>query len=215
MGHVLYIEGSPRKLRSASIEVAQAALAAWQVADASLTVDTLDVWAEKLPEFDGAAMEAKYAGIAGTPLTEEQASAWAAIRKLAGRFQSADAILIAVPLWNFSIPYKLKHLIDVVSQKDLLFRFDERGLDGLLHGKQALLVCARGLDYSPGAGMPADSYDFQKPYLETWLRFIGIADITTIVVEKTLFGAEIDRAARMSASAQAVEAVKKMAARSS
>ena len=215
MARVLYIEGSPRKLRSASIEVAQAALAAWRVADTSLTIDALDVWSSELPEFDGAAMEAKYAGLAGAELTAEQASAWAAIRKLAMRFHAADALLIAAPLWNFSVPYKLKHLIDVVSQKDLLFSFDARGFAGLLHGKKALLVCARGLDYSPSTDTPAGSYDFQKPYLETWLRFIGIADITTVVVEKTLFGAEIDRAARMSASSQAVEAVKRMAARSS
>jgi FMN-dependent NADH-azoreductase len=40
LAHLLYIEGSPRKARSASIEVAAAALAAWRVADSTLTVDT-------------------------------------------------------------------------------------------------------------------------------------------------------------------------------
>jgi FMN-dependent NADH-azoreductase len=213
MAHILYIEGSPRKLRGASIEVARAALTAWRAADAALTVDTLDVWSLELPEFDSAAMEAKYAGLVGTALTEEQASAWTAIRKLALRFHAADALLIATPLWNFSIPYKLKHLIDVVSQKDLLFSFDERGFGGLLAGKKALLICARGLDYGPGADTPAGSHDFQKPYLETWLRMIGIVDITTIVVEKTLFGAEIDRQGRAAASAGAVQAATQMAAR--
>jgi FMN-dependent NADH-azoreductase len=56
----------------------------------------------------------------------------------------------------------------------------------------ALLICARGLDYSPSAYTPADIYDFKKPYLETWLRFIGISNITTVTVEKTLFGPEVD-----------------------
>ena len=59
MAHVLYIESSPRKLRSASIEVAQAVLSAWRKADPKLTVDTLDVWSTKLPEFDGPLMEAR------------------------------------------------------------------------------------------------------------------------------------------------------------
>ena len=72
LAHVLYIESSPRKLRSASIEVAQAALSAWRKADPKLTVDTLDVRSTKLPEFDGPLMEARYAGLAGTPLTKEQ-----------------------------------------------------------------------------------------------------------------------------------------------
>ena len=211
MAHLLYIEGSPRKARSASIEVADAALAAWRAADSTLTVDTLDVWSEELPDFDGPVMEAKYAALSGTPLTEEQASAWSSIRKLAARFHAADALVLAAPLWNFGVPYRLKQLIDVVSQKDLLFSFDERGFGGLLPGRTALLICARGLDYSPSAYTPAGTYDFQKPYLETWLRFIGISNIETVTVEKTLFGPEADGASRAAAKAYAAEAVHRCA----
>ena len=46
---------------------------------------------------------------------------------------------------------------------------------------------------------PAMTYDFQKPYMETWLRLIGITDISDIIVEKTLFGAEVDIESRMKA----------------
>jgi FMN-dependent NADH-azoreductase len=186
--HVLYIEGSPRKHRSASIEAARAALAAWKEVDSSLTIDVLDVWSEGLPEFNGHAMEAKYAGFAGTPLSEEQLAAWSAIRKLTDRFHAANVFVIASPLWNFGVPYRLKQLIDVVSQKDLLFSFDERGLNGLLSGKKALLVCARGLDYAPNSTTKAERYDYQRPYLEAWLRFIGISEIALVIVEKTLCG---------------------------
>lgn len=211
LAHVLYIEGSPRKLRSASIEVAQAAFSAWRTVDPDLTVDTLDVWSTELPEFDGPAMEAKYAGLAGTPPTEEQELAWVGIRKIAARFHAADALVLAVPLWNFSVPYKLKHLIDVVSQKDVLFSFDGKGFEGLLRGRRALLICARGLDYSPSAVTPADTHDFQKPYVETWLRFIGITDIETIIVEKTLFGPEVDGVARATARMEAERAAQRFA----
>lgn len=207
MTHILYIEASPRKRRSASIEIAQAALAAHRNMDASVTIDTLDLWSTELPDFDGPLLEAKHAGLAGTPLTRDQAAAWAQIRALGARFLAADTLVLAVPLWNFSVPYRLKHLIDVVSQKDVLFTFDGSGFAGLLQGRKALLICARGLDYSPSADTPAATYDFQKPYLETWLRFIGISDIATVVAEKTLFGVEIDNTARASACAEAVEAV--------
>ena len=44
-------------------------------------------------------------------------------------------------------------------------------------------------------------------YLETWLRFIGISNIATVTVEKTLFGPEVDGAARAAAKAYAAEAV--------
>jgi FMN-dependent NADH-azoreductase len=93
----------------------------------------------------------------------------------------------------------------------LLFSFDERGFGGLLRGRTALLICARGLDYSPSAYTPAGTYDFQKPYLETWLRFIGISNITTVTVEKTLFGPEVDDAARAAAKVYAAEAARRCA----
>lgn len=73
MPHLLYIESSPRKQRSASIEVARAFIEAWQSAHPDGTVDALDVWSEPMPEFDGAVLDAKYAGIAGRPLSDRQA----------------------------------------------------------------------------------------------------------------------------------------------
>lgn len=133
---------------------------------------------------------------------------------MAWRFLAADTVIIAAPLWNFSIPYWLKHLIDVISQKDVLFTFDENGFGGLLAGRKALVVCARGLDYQPSCITPAGRYDFQKPYIETWLRFAGIDAIETVVVEKTLLGAEVDREARNVASTFAAELVRTRLAKS-
>jgi FMN-dependent NADH-azoreductase len=44
--------------------------------------------------------------------------------------------------------------------------------------------------------------------METWLRFIGITDIQTVVCEKTLFGPEVDGRARAAAKAEAEEAAR-------
>ncbi|HEY3540805.1 MAG TPA: NAD(P)H-dependent oxidoreductase [Trinickia sp.] len=203
MTRLLHIESSPRKSRSASREVAHAFIEAYRSAHADASVETLDLWHTPLPEFDGAAMQAKYAGLAGTPLTDEQRDAWRAIHDLARPLHDAHTLLLSVPLWNFSIPYKLKHFIDAVSQKDVLFSFDERGFGGLLRDKRAVVVYARGLDYSRESITPAECFDFQKPYVEAWLRFVGIEDIETVVIEKTLFGPEVDIAARRDACASA------------
>ena len=85
----------------------------------------------------------------------------------------SDELALAVPLWNFSIPYKLKNLIDVISQRGHAVWFDERGFGGLLHGRKALLICARGLDYAPSAATPARTYDFQKPYRGRGIKLGG------------------------------------------
>ncbi|WP_110947243.1 FMN-dependent NADH-azoreductase [Pseudomonas bohemica] len=197
MPHLLYIESSPRKQRSASIEVAKAFIDAWQAQHTIATVDTLDVWNEPLPEFDGAVLEAKYAGIQGVERTPEQKEAWAQIRELAQRFIKADIILFGVPMWNFGIPYKLKHLIDVVSQKDLLFSFDERGLNGLLDGRKVVVVAARGA--------PLDRAEHQVAYLTTWSEMVGIDEQFNIIIEKTLLGPDVDAESRKAATLAAVE----------
>lgn len=204
MPHLLHIESSPRKQRSASIEVARAFIDAWQVTHPDGTVDVLDVWSEPMPEFDGAALDAKYAGLTGTPLTDEQATAWAQIRALAARFQKADRLVISAPMWNYSIPYKLKQLIDVVSQKDLLFTFDERGQLGTLGHCKAMLVLARGVEVSDAPdALKSSEWDLQRQYLDLWLRMVGITEVGHIVVQKTLYGPEVDAGSRAEAAARA------------
>jgi FMN-dependent NADH-azoreductase len=79
------------------------------------------------------------------------------------------------------------------------------GFRGLLKARKAAVVYARGLDYlSAASSTPATTYDFQRPYMEMWLRFIGITTISEIIVEKTLFGAEIDVESRAKAKRRAV-----------
>ena len=104
-------------------------------------------------------------------------------------------------MWNFGIPYRLKHLIDAVSQKDVLFTFDERGLNGMLGGRKAVVVNARGVGLGPD--FPRADLDHQQSYMTTWLRMIGITDTTHIEVEKTLMGPDLDREERSRAASQA------------
>jgi FMN-dependent NADH-azoreductase len=210
MIRLLYVQASPRGARSASSQVADEALATWRRRHPDGSVYVLNVWNTALPEFGPAALQAKYAGLAGVPLTEEQSVAWEELRAIAARFLAADTLLLAVPLWNFGIPYRLKHLIDLISQKDILFAFDGQRFDGLMRGRQALAVYARGLDYGTTSETPAERYDFQRPYIERWLRFIGITRIETVIVEKTIFGPQIDQPARATARAQAARAIERL-----
>jgi FMN-dependent NADH-azoreductase len=201
MPHLLHIQSSPRQQRSASIEVAQAFIDAWTTQRPQTSVDTLDVWTTPLPEFDGEALGAKYAGLKGTSRSPAQVKVWADIEALGQRFHRADLIVLSVPMWNFGIPYRLKHLIDAVSQKDVLFTFDERGLLGLLGGRKAVVVAARGV--ALGENFPAAEFDHQTSYLTMWARMVGITEVHTVSVEKTLFGPEADSASRAQARAEA------------
>ena len=143
----------------------------------------------------------KYAALEGNPRSPEQLKVWADIEALGQRFHRADVIVLSVPMWNFGIPYRLKHLIDAVSQKDVLFTFDERGLLGLLGGRKAVLVAARGV--ALGENFPAAEFDHQTSYLTMWAHMVGITEVHTVSVEKTLFGPEADTASRAQAKAEA------------
>ena len=50
-------------------------------------------------------------------------------------------------------------------------------------GKPAVLIYSRGGAY--GAGTGAEVFDLQKTYMETILKFIGFADIRSVIIEPT------------------------------
>ena len=186
MARLLYIESSPRKERSVSTQAASAFLEGYRETHRGDDIDVLNIWSENLPQLDRDAFEAKYAGLSGQQRTPAQEKAWGVLNAYAERFRAAQKILISVPMWNFAIPYRLKQLIDLVSHKDLLFTFDERGLNGLLTKTKAFVIYARGISYEPGGMTPAAEWDHQKPYVEQWLKFIGVTNVSSFIVDKTL-----------------------------
>jgi FMN-dependent NADH-azoreductase len=123
MSRLLHIECSPRKTRSASIEIARAFLAEYREHHPQDTIEVLDLWSTPLPEFDGDALEGKYAGLAGLARSPAQDLAWTRIRELAAMLHAADKLVISMPMWNFGVPYKFKHFVDLISHKDVLFSF--------------------------------------------------------------------------------------------
>lgn len=188
MAKLLYIESSPRKSRSKSIEVAKTFLDAYQKKNPGDTIETIDLWQKPLPEFDGYTIDAKYQVLHGQDHDSDQAAAWQAVVDVCYEFKSADKYLISLPMWNFGIPYKLKHYIDILAQPGQTFSFDPTtGYSGLVTGKPIAVIYARGGAYSADE---AKGMDMQKGYLDLLLGFIGFTDIHNILVEPTLASPE-------------------------
>lgn len=185
MAKLLYIQSSPRGDRSASIEVAKQFLETYQTSNEGDTVEVLDLWQAALPEFDGETIDAKYAVLHGASHTPGQEAAWNEVVKIADHFKSADKVVLSLPMWNFSIPYKLKHYFDILAQPGLTFSFTpEEGYKGLVSGKPLVVIYARGGAYAPGTG--AEGYDQQSTYIKQFFGFIGFTEIREIFVEPTL-----------------------------
>jgi FMN-dependent NADH-azoreductase len=188
MTRVLYIEASPRGQRSHSTEAAQTFLAQYRLANPQDTITTLNLWQAELPAFDASMLDAKYRILHGEPHNDKEAAAWKRIGEIASEFKSHDKFVISVPMWNFSIPYVLKQYIDIITQPGITFGFTpETGYFGLVKNKPALTIYARGGTYHHGSGIEA--LDYQKPYTDFWLRFIGFDRISNLIVEPTLSSA--------------------------
>ncbi len=184
MTKLLYLEASPRKDRSKSITIAKKFVETYRATHAGDEVETLDLWKMDLPPFDGATINAKYKVMHGQNPSADEAAAWQTVVGLCDQFKSGDKYLISTPMWNFGIPYKLKHYIDLIAQPGQTFSFSpETGYSGLVTGKPVVIVYARGGAYSSAE---TQAMDYQKSYLEFLLGFIGFTDIRPIVVEPTL-----------------------------
>ncbi|HEX8345488.1 MAG TPA: NAD(P)H-dependent oxidoreductase [Actinoplanes sp.] len=206
MTKLLHISASPRGARSESLAIAGTFLDTVREVHPHVAVETYDLWDGTLPPFGPDAAAAKMAVFAGQTPQGAPAQAWQAATDTFHRFEAADRYLFSVPMWNAGVPYILKQFIDVVSQPGLVFGFDpERGYTGLLSGRKAAVIYTSAV-YGPGRG-PEFGADFQATYLNDWLRWTGIDDITEIHFRPNLVTADAD-AGRRAAHAQARDAAK-------
>src|SRR3546814_6088305 len=75
----------------------------------------------------GAVIEGRYALLSGQPVAEDAAADWQRIEGMVAHFLSFDTRLFSTPMWNFGIPYRLKHYIDLLTQPGLAFSADAGG----------------------------------------------------------------------------------------
>jgi len=203
MSRLLYIEASPRGPRSRSSQLAARLTESLKARFRGLEVDHVNLWREELPELDGDLIGAKYARLAGAALAPREAEAWATVEAMVRRLDAADRILISSPLWNFSIPYRLKHYIDLVTQPGLTFSFNPKtGYRPLLRSRPVDVILASAGDYrfGPSWGRP----DLATPYLRVALAFIGLRDIRVIPVGPTV-GDEADVSAAVARAAAEID----------
>jgi FMN-dependent NADH-azoreductase len=207
MSKLLYIQASPRGQRSHSVTVTDALIDEYEKKHPDDEVEILNVFDESLPNFDGLAVQAKYTILHGKSHSQIEQDLWKNVEKVIEQFTSVDKYVLATPMWNFSIPYRLKQYIDILVQPGYTFSYSpESGYEGLVKGKTMLAVYARGGEYTPGSD--AEGYDMQKKYIELIFGFMGITDISSVVVEPTLQGGPDAAGAKRQ---EAIEKVKEIA----
>jgi FMN-dependent NADH-azoreductase len=178
MKNILYIQSSPRGSESYSQKVAHSIVSDLEERHPGAKVVVRDL-AKNPPPHVGEA----FVGGISTGLeqrTSEQTKALVLSDVLIDELLAADIIVLAVPMHNFGPPSTLKAWIDHVVRVGRTVSYSQKGPEGMLKGKRAILVLARGGVYSDG---PARPLDFQEPYLRAILGFIGLTDIDVVRVE--------------------------------
>ena len=194
MSKVLVIESSARQQGSVSRQLTEQFIAQWQATHPADQIQVRDLAVEQVPHLD-----ANLLGGWMTPADQQsvaEQSALALSNKLTDEVLAADVLVLAAPMYNFAIPSTLKAWLDHVLRAGVTFKYTETGPQGLLTGKRAFVLTARGGIYAGG------NMDHQEPYLRQALAFIGIHDVSFIHAEGLNLGGEFMEKGLAEAKAQ-------------
>ena len=114
--------------------------------------------------------------------TEEQRAAQSLAAILTDELIAADALLFAVPLYNFGVSQHFKTWVDLVVTDPRM----AAGSEPVLAGKPAVLVTVRGGNYQ--AGTPREGWDHATGWMRRILADVWQLDLKVVETEFTLVG---------------------------
>lgn len=132
----------------------------------------------------------------GDELSTEQQEILALSNKLIEEIKQSDTLIIAAPMYNFTVPTQLKNWVDMIARAGVTFAYTEQGPRGLLENKKAVIVTTRGGIHKDAAT------DIITPYLTTVLGFVGITDLEFVYAEALNMGDEMAKQGLDSAKQQ-------------
>ena len=181
---LLHIDSSILGDNSASRQLSRSVVHAWQAAEPGLAVTYRDLASDAISHFSAATLVA-----AGTSAelrdAAQQHEAQLSASTLA-EFLAADAVVIAAPMYNFTIPTQLKAWIDRIAVAGQTFRYTEAGPEGLCGNKKVIVVSTSGglhVGQATGAG--------HEDYLKVMLGFMGITDVEFVRAHGLGYGEDV------------------------
>ena len=184
MSQILHVTASPRGESSHSRQISGEFVEAWLQAHPGDTVVTRDIGHQDVPH-----VTEEFIGAMYTPAearTDAQKQLLALSDTLIAEMKAADVYVFAVPMYNFSVPAVFKAYVDNIARVGETF---SPSYEGLLKNKKAVVVTARG-GGGYGPGEERAGINFEDPYLQTVLGFIGVTDQSYIHINNTSNGEE-------------------------
>ncbi len=107
--------------------------------------------------------------------------------QLIAELEAAHAIVIGLPMHNYTIPSCLKAWVDHVLRIGRTFAASAEGKRGLLRDRPVFIAVASGGFY---AGAKANQPDFVTPYLQAALGTMGLRTLHFFPLQGMVFGPE-------------------------
>lgn len=179
MANILIVRAHPLTEEvSRSMRVTDAFLEAYRVAQPSDYIEDINLYNMNVPEIDRDLLSAWSLLNKGKPyysLTDSQQHKVTLFHSFTESFLQQDKIIIANPLWNLSIPTRLKAWIDSITVAGKTFKYTETGSVGLVNNKKVLHIQANGGIYNGS--------DPASQYVKTIFTFLGVTDFHQLFVE--------------------------------
>jgi FMN-dependent NADH-azoreductase len=175
------LDASVRTDGSHSRQIADIVQQEWRDAHADDPVINREIGITPLPSSAWAA--AAFAG--ATPEEQrsvEQREAVALAATLVDELAAADALLFAVPLYNFGVSQHFKTWVDLVVTDPRM----SAGAEPITVGKPAVLATAHGGYYADGT--PREGWDHATPWMRRILSDVWKLELLVVEVDFTLVG---------------------------
>jgi FMN-dependent NADH-azoreductase len=205
--HLLHIDSSIQGERSISRRLTARAASRWIAAHPGGTVTYRDLGAHPLPHLD--ADDARARIVATADQTPAQAASWALAQELVDEIRAADTILLGLPLYNYGAPSTVKAWVDHLIAPGL--SLDPATHEGLLGGRELVVLAARGGGYAPGT--PREGWDHAEQWLPHGLAVTGLvprfitAELTLADVNPAMAALKPLAAESLAAAERAVDAL--------
>ncbi|ACB61180.1 MAG TPA: NAD(P)H dehydrogenase [Exiguobacterium sp.] len=182
MSRLLFIEAndSTHQKKGISSHMNEAFLSSYRTHHPEDEIVVLNLFEERLPFFDLRLASAAAKLFRGESVDPDDDVPIGKLQEYLTGFLDSDKIVFSFPMWNLTVPAPLHNYMDYLAQAGQTFRYTAEGSIGLVKGKQVLLLHSRGGDYSTSD--KADS-EHAVRYMLDILRFFGIEDVQTIILE--------------------------------
>lgn len=200
---VLHVDASAKRERSNSRALSRYFIDRLRREGVELDIDYLDVTVDTPAHVTEAFAIATY-----TPEQERtpaMKATLAASDALCRRLLDADALIFAMPMYNWSMPSAFKAYIDNITRTGLTYVFAEGGrIEGQLQRQKTLFITSRGADLRAA---PFSSMDALTPALKAAFGFIGVANPTFVDAQPLQFSDQQARAEALERAHRELDAV--------